>query len=232
MNYSKIYENLIYNAKINPKSDKYKEWHHIIPKCLGGSDDVDNLVLLSARQHYLAHWLLYKIHRTSALVHAWHSMSRIGIGQEERNVNSHLFEYCKVERRKILSKQYSGEGNNFFGKKHTEKTKHKLSMIHFGKIYKTPEQIQEWVIAVAKREKTPEHKAKIGRRGLTMLQHIDTKEIIRVSLTDIRCGDSNWVNPRKIKPEKKYKCDYCDIITTASNLKRWHNENCKEKIKL
>jgi len=36
------------------------EIHHIIPKSLGGSDNKENLVLLTAREHYIAHWLLYK----------------------------------------------------------------------------------------------------------------------------------------------------------------------------
>jgi len=230
MDYSKIYKNLMLDAQLNPKSDSYKERHHIIPKCLGGDDSSDNLIYLTARQHYLAHWLLYKIHRTTSLVHAWHSMSRISDGQEKRNVNSHLFEYCKKERSMLLSKQYTGEGNNFFGRNHTEATRRKLSEIHFGKVYKTPEQIQQWVDTVAKRKKTNEHKLKIGRKGLTMLQHIETKEIIRVPLGDPRCADNNWVNPRKLKPETKYKCQYCDMVTTASNLKRWHNENCKRKL--
>jgi hypothetical protein len=230
MNYSKIYENLILDAKLNPKFESYKELHHIVPKCLGGDDSIHNLIHLTARQHYLAHWLLYKTHRTASLVHAWHSMSRIGKGQEERNVNSHLFEYCKKERSRMLSKQYSGKGNHFFGKHHTEETKRRLSEKHSGKVYKTQEQIRDWVDNVAKRKKTDDHKRKIGRKGFTMLQHTETKEFVRVSLSDPRCGDVNWVNPRKLKPEAKYKCVYCDVVTTASNLKRWHNENCKRKL--
>jgi len=27
----------------------------------------------------------------------------------------------------------------------------------------------------------------------------------------------------------KYKCKYCEVITTKGNLSRWHNENCKKK---
>ncbi|MCK5537943.1 MAG: hypothetical protein KAI79_14040 [Bacteroidales bacterium] len=33
-----------------------------------------------------------------------------------------------------------------------------------------------------------------------------------------------------MKKLPKYKCTYCDMITTKPNLKRWHNENCKEKL--
>lgn len=37
------------------------ETHHIVPKCMGGSNDKENLVNLTAREHFVAHKLLYKI---------------------------------------------------------------------------------------------------------------------------------------------------------------------------
>lgn len=63
MNYSKIYNNLVSN-KTKRKKDKntYYESHHIIPRCLGGGDEVSNLVLLTAREHFIAHRLLSKIY--------------------------------------------------------------------------------------------------------------------------------------------------------------------------
>lgn len=230
MNYLKIYQSLINDAKENPKADNYKEIHHIVPKCMGGDDSSENLVKLTARQHYLAHWLLYKIYKTSNLVHAWHAMSIVGVGQDERKINSRLFEYCKKERRKILSAKYSGKGNNFYGKTHTEETKKKISNIHHGKVYKTDQQIKKWVEDVAKQPKSEEHKKKIGRKGLVILQHIHTKEIVRVPSTDEKTLSKEWVNPRKLKPETKHKCKHCDMITTSSNIKRWHNDKCKRKL--
>jgi len=43
MLYSKIYESIIERAKIRVLTE-YSEKHHILPKCLGGNDDPDNLV--------------------------------------------------------------------------------------------------------------------------------------------------------------------------------------------
>lgn len=37
------------------------ERHHIIPRSLGGTDDPDNIVRLTAREHILAHWALTKM---------------------------------------------------------------------------------------------------------------------------------------------------------------------------
>lgn len=37
---------------------EYKERHHIVPKCIGGTNDKDNLIDLYAREHFIAHKLL------------------------------------------------------------------------------------------------------------------------------------------------------------------------------
>jgi len=57
MNYQKIYDQIIDRAK-QRKLEGYKEKHHIIPKCLGGSNKKENLVELTAREHFICHWLL------------------------------------------------------------------------------------------------------------------------------------------------------------------------------
>ena len=62
MDYLKIYNNLIENRKANQNSGEYCEIHHILPRCLGGTDDKDNLIKLTYREHYVAHWLLTKIY--------------------------------------------------------------------------------------------------------------------------------------------------------------------------
>lgn len=63
MNYEKIYNNLISSRNNRSlKLDEYYEKHHIVPKCLGGSDDKSNLIFLTYREHFLAHLLLTKIY--------------------------------------------------------------------------------------------------------------------------------------------------------------------------
>ncbi len=59
--YTTWYFNLIYSRKIRILDANYYEKHHIIPKSLGGSDEPTNLVRLTAREHFLAHWLLTKM---------------------------------------------------------------------------------------------------------------------------------------------------------------------------
>ena len=62
MDYLKIYNNLVKTRKNISEDTKYCEIHHILPRCLGGTDDKDNLVKLTYREHYIAHWLLTKIY--------------------------------------------------------------------------------------------------------------------------------------------------------------------------
>jgi hypothetical protein len=39
----------------------YVEKHHIIPKCMGGLDELSNLVALTPEEHFVAHQLLVKM---------------------------------------------------------------------------------------------------------------------------------------------------------------------------
>jgi len=64
MNYKNHYDKLIIRAQLlsRGRTDTYCEQHHIIPRCIGGLDTGDNLVLLTPEEHYIAHLLLVKIY--------------------------------------------------------------------------------------------------------------------------------------------------------------------------
>jgi len=100
MNYKKIYDQLILNAKNrNINSNIYYEEHHIKMRSHGGSDASENLVLLTAREHFIAHWLLWKIFKDPQTAFAWWSMVRNNTNNERRdkryNISSRLYESAK-----------------------------------------------------------------------------------------------------------------------------------------
>jgi hypothetical protein len=97
MNYSAHYTVLIERAKLRTTAG-YKEAHHIIPKCLGGTDDPSNLVDLTAREHYIAHILLAKIHGGTL----WHAVNLMG--RLKKYSNRH-YEKARIEHSKLLSAQ-------------------------------------------------------------------------------------------------------------------------------
>ena len=71
MDYQKIYNSIINKRKDDPASKYgYYEKHHIIPKSLGGNDTKDNLAELTAREHFITHWLLVKIHGNNITNHS------------------------------------------------------------------------------------------------------------------------------------------------------------------
>jgi len=75
MNYKKIHDNIIKRG-FDRQIPLIKEKHHIIPKCMGGNDDLDNLVNLTPKEHYLIHLLLTKIYPENInLIYAFWMMS-------------------------------------------------------------------------------------------------------------------------------------------------------------
>lgn len=85
MNYEHHYNLLIERAKTRSISG-YTEKHHIIPKCMGGTDDVENLVNLYADEHYIAHLLLAKMYpENHKLLFAANMMCVTNSGQRRTN---------------------------------------------------------------------------------------------------------------------------------------------------
>ena len=69
MNYTHIYWSIIHN-RLHNKVDGYVENHHIIPRSEGGPDNNDNIVALTAREHYICHLLLAKIYNDYKMLSA------------------------------------------------------------------------------------------------------------------------------------------------------------------
>ena len=111
MNYRKVYNQLIDNAKAQ-HIDGYYETHHIVPKAEGGSDDNTNLVKLTARQHYIAHLLLAKIYDDCAM-HCALTMMKSKTKSMNRNFrfNSRLYEKMKMKWSTFMSERMRGNTN-------------------------------------------------------------------------------------------------------------------------
>ena len=54
--YQTWYQNITDRAR-SRTLEGYAERHHVVPRSLGGSDDAGNLVSLTAREHFVCHWL-------------------------------------------------------------------------------------------------------------------------------------------------------------------------------
>ena len=104
--YSKWYTNLIEKAQARQLSKEvYTEGHHIIPKSWGGANTKDNIVRLTAKEHYMAHAFLWKMNVGigfhNKMVHAFNAMSIMKDGSYNKpgyRINSRLFESVRLER--------------------------------------------------------------------------------------------------------------------------------------
>jgi len=114
MNYSLLYNRLISRAK-NRSLTSYTEKHHIIPRCLGGTDDKDNLVELTPEEHYLAHQLLIKIHPNNPkLVYAAWRMTH---GNKQYMARNNKM-YGWIKRKYVnICRGRTGENNPSYGKR-------------------------------------------------------------------------------------------------------------------
>lgn len=127
MNYNKHYNKLIEKAN-NRTLNCYKEKHHIIPKCLGGTDEKQNLVELTAREHFIAHLLLVKIHPKSyGLIKA---VAMMCIGHSGQRSMNRMYGWMKEKFSEAQSLCQSGEKNSQFGTKwiHNPDTKENLKL--------------------------------------------------------------------------------------------------------
>ena len=105
----KVYEELINNAKISYKVryHKYTERHHIIPKCLGGSNKVNNIVRLTYGEHLFAHYLLCIInYPNSGLIYAFKRMTQGSLRENNDSTKVVLKTFSKFYHTKVLRQSY------------------------------------------------------------------------------------------------------------------------------
>ena len=123
MNYQRIYDQLINkarskNRKKYKRSDSryiYYENHHIIPKCIGGINDKENLILLTAPEHYVAHQLLVKIYpKEYKLIFALRILCTNKHGNQVRNNKE--YEWIRKAHAKISSTTQKGKPSDKKGK--------------------------------------------------------------------------------------------------------------------
>jgi hypothetical protein len=143
--YYQWYNNIVQRASLRKHISGYTEKHHIIPKSLGGSNDSDNMVVLTAREHFICHLLLPKIvtHGKEKMLNALWRM--LHPRHNRYKINSHTYSNAKkefslskcgiarsVEVCEKMSQGRKGKGvgkdNGFFGKTHTEDTINKMKL--------------------------------------------------------------------------------------------------------
>jgi NUMOD3 motif len=206
--YTNIYFNIITSAHTRDTLTGYTERHHIIPKSLGGTNKKDNLVVLSAREHFICHWLLTKMVEGDDLRKMKHAIWRMLVQGRDFQIrykpNSHTYDSLRKkygslrkgittpdEVKQKISKankgRLAGKNNPMYGNTHTAESRKKISEKAQGR---TP-----WNLGVTH---TDEVKQKMSVLALQ---------------------------------RTKYNCEYCGVECVKCNYTRWHGANCKSIVR-
>jgi NUMOD3 motif len=210
--YTNWYYSLINKAKQRSLLG-YAEKHHIIPKSLGGLNTDDNLVKLTAREHFICHRLLIKMttgHPRRKMLHALGKFVQSSPLQQ-RIITARQYE---IARKAIVEART--------GIKHSEESRRKISEINknripwnkgrTGIVHSDQSNRRRSITQKNKPTKQCPHCNKIGKGNVMNRYHFD-----------------NCNSPRSFRPKfnETKQCPHCNKIGKGIVMNRHHFDNCK-----
>lgn len=124
------YNRIIEKRKTNPILEGYRERHHIIPKSLGGNNNKENLIYLTAKEHYICHLLLVRICQNNKIAYKKMLCALFKLGNCNKHYNSNTYKIYREEYIKnccIGHHNQDGEKNSAWGKKWMSNNKLQIS---------------------------------------------------------------------------------------------------------
>lgn len=191
MNHKEIYNRIIENRKQNPLSkDEYGENHHIKPKSIYPelAKDLDNIVRLTAEEHFLCHYHLWKHYRdelkdkaaSRKMCYAFNMMKRI----IQKCNNIEMMSQLYAEVRKDLSEARKGQ-------KHSEESRKKMSEAH-----KNPSEETRRKMSEAHKNPSEETRKKMSNTHKGKKLSEEHKQKIREKHADVS-GENNPMHGRR-----------------------------------
>lgn len=226
-------ENLTYDEFINniletrgrfACGDEYHERHHIVPKCVGGTNDEENLVDLFAREHFIAHKMLAEENpNEEGLLYAWWCMSiQTNEHTKERyQLTAEEYEEVRTKFALLMSDKMSGDGNRMWNRPWWDED--------------TPQdKIDEWknniVEATKRRWQDPEFKEKMCKQRKGMNCGEANPMYGKIVSEETRQKISQTSRERWADPEYRKKC--IEHLTGENNpfYGKHHTEESKRKM--
>ncbi len=244
MDYKSHYEALIGRAR-SREIIGYVERHHVVPKCMGGGDDKNNLVLLTPEEHFVAHQLLVKLHpENQKLVFAawgmtqgkWRNNKKFGWLRRKR-AEAQIGLKLSTEARKKISIANTGRklSDQAVKKLHAARraagvsaeTRAKLSDALKGKP-KTESHKNAMARARQAIDYTPELRQKLAVNKGKKLNEKQYQAFVLSNKGKKLTEDQKLKLrvPKGVQP--KVECPHCKKQGGQSLMKRWHFANCKE----
>lgn len=228
--YTNWYYKIVTNRREKPLPiGEYGENHHIVPKSLGGLDDSQNLVRLSAKEHFICHLLLTKMTHGNSLYKmktALIAMSNLQSRYHKR-FNSNLFE--KAKRGLVFSEEHKQ-------KLSIAAIKHFSDPIQRQKASDSAKNRSPITLSTKAKMKqssknrilTPELRQKFNTATENWSGRTHTPE----SLAKMKLSHAKRVEKQKINPLPKTitMCPHCEKTGTSHLMTRYHFNNCKIKL--
>ena len=220
--YTRIYYQIVERARTRAL-EEYQEKHHIIPRSFyikksktrwldGNPDTSDNLVYLTAREHFICHLLLIKMTDEKGKYKMSFALKRFLYSQRHQSfINSRKYEYIK----KFNSEQMKGRPCSL-------ETREKIRQ---GNLNRAPisEETRNKLRAAAKRRKGLTEE---GRRRISEANKLrKCTEEMKEHLRKINLGKTNW--KQKGVPQPRLACLHCGLEGGQSAIKHWHFDKCR-----
>ena len=247
--YEKWYEQIVQRAK-NRVLNGYYERHHILPRSLGGLDISENIVCLTAREHFICHWLLTKFtvgEERDKMLYALRMMRANKSGQRYTSkITARVYEKLKTEYSEIQRQRILGENNPMYGKKfyRSEEGRIKQSQMVSGdnngaKKPQSRKKISKSKKGVKRDPFNPEWLEKLAEsnrgenNGMYGKNHTDdSKSKMRAKAFGRKQSEETIRKKadavRGSKRQKKL-CPHCNQMISVNTFPRWHGDNCKHK---
>jgi hypothetical protein len=224
MNYLKVYCNLIRKAQQRQVVEGYTEKHHIFPVSIFGKNN--KIVVLTGREHYLAHALLEKVYLTRYGLrnNKTHKMiwAHLIMKGKNRYYNSHLYEAVKQRHSIISSELLKGHPVSeetrakisYYSSNRSEETLRKIGEASKGR--KHTEEYKQYMSQVLKgRKRSEETRKKMSEGKKGRPSHLRGRVMPEEHRKKI--GDSNAKTYQFLNPEGE--------LVTINNLTKFCDEN-------
>lgn len=256
--YTTYYYDIINRAKTRTLKD-YKENHHIIPKCffveqsatgwLLGDPDDNNTVNITAREHFICHWLLTKMQPTTPqkaqMIYAFNMMSVSGDHQERYNtkISSRAYEKNRILLAETISKNNKGKTAWNKGYKETRlEVLENVKQAALKRAPQTPEQREKQAQKTRGQKRTPEQKANLsrGQKGVLKgpMPQAQKDAISKGSVGKKKPKSQGAAISATVAKQKaegthysqqpKQQCPYCPVKASKARYNAFHGEKCKQ----